>query len=111
MWWPLHGRRGGRKPERERRASGPSRAVLRTHGRRWSSLDWEGAAAVVASCKREMGRAGGGLAEAGEEQGWRGPRASGEGSVAVRAGAWVIAPEVSLCVVNDQPVGNPKRKV
>jgi hypothetical protein len=27
------------------------------------------------------------------------------------AGAWVTAPEDSLCVVNDQPVGNPKRKV
>jgi hypothetical protein len=27
------------------------------------------------------------------------------------AGAWLMAPEVSLCVVNDQPVGNPKRKV
>jgi hypothetical protein len=27
------------------------------------------------------------------------------------AGAWVTTPEDSLCVVNDQPVGNPKRKV
>jgi hypothetical protein len=27
------------------------------------------------------------------------------------AGVWLMAPEVSLCVVNDQPVGNPKRKV
>jgi hypothetical protein len=27
------------------------------------------------------------------------------------AGAWLMAPEDSLCVVNDQPVGNPKRKV
>jgi hypothetical protein len=27
------------------------------------------------------------------------------------AGAWVTAPEDSLCVANDQPVGNPKRKV
>jgi hypothetical protein len=27
------------------------------------------------------------------------------------AGTWVMAPEDSLCVVNDQPVGNPKRKV
>jgi hypothetical protein len=27
------------------------------------------------------------------------------------AGAWLMAPEVSLCVVKDQPVGNPKRKV
>jgi hypothetical protein len=26
-------------------------------------------------------------------------------------GAWLMAPEDSLCVVNDQPVGNPKRKV
>jgi hypothetical protein len=26
-------------------------------------------------------------------------------------GAWLMAPEVSLCVVNDQPIGNPKRKV
>jgi hypothetical protein len=24
---------------------------------------------------------------------------------------WVMTPEDSLCVVNDQPVGNPKRKV
>jgi hypothetical protein len=27
------------------------------------------------------------------------------------AGTWLMAPEDSLCVVNDQPVGNPKRKV
>jgi hypothetical protein len=27
------------------------------------------------------------------------------------SGAWLMAPEDSLCVVNDQPVGNPKRKV
>jgi hypothetical protein len=27
------------------------------------------------------------------------------------AGVKLMAPEVSLCVVNDQPVGNPKRKV
>jgi hypothetical protein len=27
------------------------------------------------------------------------------------AGAWLMAPDDSLCVVNDQPVGNPKRKV
>jgi hypothetical protein len=26
-------------------------------------------------------------------------------------GAWLTAPKASLCVVNDQPVGNPKRKV
>jgi hypothetical protein len=32
-------------------------------------------------------------------------------SSSVPAGAWVTAPEDSLCVVNDQPVGNPKRKV
>jgi hypothetical protein len=31
--------------------------------------------------------------------------------LAMIAGAWVTAPEDSLCVVNDQPVGNPKRKV
>jgi hypothetical protein len=29
----------------------------------------------------------------------------------VLAGAWLMAAEASLCVVNDQPVGNPKRKV
>jgi ribonuclease HI len=29
----------------------------------------------------------------------------------VAAGIKLMAPEVSLCVVNDQPVGNPKRKV
>jgi hypothetical protein len=27
------------------------------------------------------------------------------------AGAWLTTPQDSLCVVNDQPVGNPKRKV
>jgi hypothetical protein len=27
------------------------------------------------------------------------------------AGAWLTTPEDSLCVVNDQPVGNPKRKI
>jgi hypothetical protein len=37
--------------------------------------------------------------------------ASGENCCLVGAGAWLMAPEVSLCVVNDQPVGNPKRKV
>jgi hypothetical protein len=35
----------------------------------------------------------------------------GRFSVARGAGAWLMAPEDSLCVVNDQPVGNPKRKV
>jgi hypothetical protein len=89
MRWPLCNHRGGQKRGRERRASGPSRAVLWTHGRQWSSVDWERAAAVVASCKREMGRAGGGLAEAGEELGRRGPRVGGEGSVAARGLATV----------------------
>jgi hypothetical protein len=32
-------------------------------------------------------------------------------SARVIAGAWLMAPEDSLCVVNNQPVGNPKRKV
>jgi hypothetical protein len=32
-------------------------------------------------------------------------------SRSVTANAWVTAPEDSLCVVNNQPVGNPKRKV
>jgi hypothetical protein len=31
--------------------------------------------------------------------------------ITVLAGAWLMAAEASLCVVNDQPVGNPKRKV
>jgi hypothetical protein len=35
----------------------------------------------------------------------------GNGARKRAAGAWVMAPEDSLCVVNDQPVGNPKRKV
>jgi hypothetical protein len=37
---------------------------------------------VVDSCKWEMGRANGGLVEAGEQQGRRGARAGGGGSVA-----------------------------
>jgi hypothetical protein len=35
----------------------------------------------------------------------------GNGARKLAAGAWLMAPEDSLCVVNDQPVGNPKRKV
>jgi hypothetical protein len=34
-----------------------------------------------------------------------------QGLVQGNAGAWLMAPEDSLCVVNDQLVGNPKRKV
>jgi hypothetical protein len=33
------------------------------------------------------------------------------GTIHHRAGTWVTTPEDFLCVVNDQPVGNPKRKV
>jgi hypothetical protein len=35
----------------------------------------------------------------------------GNGARKLAAGAWLMVSEISLCVVNDQPVGNPKRKV